>query len=237
VNDYRLLSHRLDEDQPNWPGAPGLRRIPSLRLAAGDLANTHVLEIYTHYGTHCDLPYHFLEDGVTLDRIDHRQFVFHRPYVLDLPLGDEQLITPDHLTGFAKEADADLLLLRSGFEAHRDDHDRYIHHGPGFSAAAATYLREAFPQVRAIALDWLSLCSLAHVDDGVDAHRMLLRADTKGQYVIIFEDVRMSTLEGARPVRVFALPLFIDGLDGSPVSILAEVEELAGVGELAGVEG
>lgn len=73
------LSHTLTTHEPNWPGAPGLAIRPAHRLEAGDIANTHVVEIYSHYGTHCDLPYHFLQDGRTLTDYDITDFAFTRP--------------------------------------------------------------------------------------------------------------------------------------------------------------
>ena len=52
---------------------------------------------------------------------------------------------------------------------------------------------------------------------------VLLTTDQIGAFVIIFEDVRVSALGPATPLRVLAMPLFVDGMDGSPCTILAEV--------------
>jgi len=218
------LSHRLDPDQPNWPGAPGLGVRAWSRINGGEVANTHVVEFYTHYGTHCDLPFHFLDDGVDMSALDHRDFIFDRPHLADLPLADRELITPAHLEPHeAGIAGADLLLLRSGFERHRTaDKGRYEYDGPGFTEEAARYLRR-FPDLRAIALDWLSLCAVSDQEPGVAAHRTLLRADGAGRFVTIFEDVGMAVLGDRVPCRVLALPLFIDGLDGSPCTVVAEL--------------
>lgn len=194
------------------------------RIGEGHLANTGIVEIYTHYGTHCDLPYHFLDDGVDMTALDHRDFIFDRPRVVDVPLGDRELVTAAHLEPHdAAIAGADLLLLRSGFERHRaSDRHRYEHDGPGFADDAARYLRR-FPDLRGVGLDWLSLCAVSNQDPGVAAHRTLLRADDAGRFVTIFEDVALSALDGATPARVLAMPLFIDGLDGSPCTVVAEL--------------
>jgi kynurenine formamidase len=219
-----LLSHRLDSDQPNWPGAPGLTVRAWSRISGGEVANTGVVEIYTHYGTHCDLPFHFLDDGADMTALDHRDFIFDRPHLVDLPLAERELVTPAHLEPHAAGiSGADLLLLRSGFERHRAaDRHRYEHDGPGFTDEAARYLRQ-FPGLRGVALDWLSLCAVSDQEPGVAAHRTLLRADAAGRFVTIFEDVGMTALGGIAPTRVLALPLFIDGLDGSPCTIVAEL--------------
>lgn len=218
-----LLSHRLDSHQPNWPGAPGLTCTPCHRMDKGDIANTHVLEIYNHYGSHCDLPYHFQPGGKTIDAVSVEDFVFSTPCVVDVPLGEDELLTEGHL---AERADLvrghDLLLLRSGFEANRHDIERYVHHGPGFTAGAARYLRSAFPGLRGIGIDWLSVIAMCAQDEGAEAHQVLLADNADRQFVVIFEDVRVSALNGYQPSRVYALPLFVAGLDGSPCTIVAE---------------
>ncbi len=218
-----LLSHRLDENQPNWPGAPGLRLRPSHQIAAGDIANTHVIEIYSHYGSHCDVPYHFLSDGATMTDLDLDDFVFERPLLLEVPLADDELLTPGHLRPYESQiARADLVLLRSGFQQHRDARERYESHGPGFSADTAAFLRQAGPSLRGVALDWLSVCAVQNPDPGVEAHKELLRS-VGHQSVLIFEDVDLAALGDHSATRVWAMPLFIDGLDGSPCTIVAEV--------------
>jgi kynurenine formamidase len=217
-----LLSHRLRPEGPNWPDAPGMVIDPCHRMDAGDIANTHVIHVYSHYGTHVDVPYHFISDGASLTDLGPDDFVFDAPVVIDVPLGDDELMERCHLEVHADViAEADLLLVRSGFEAFRDDRQRYERSGPGFSVEAALRLREFAPRLRAVALDWLSLCAFAHVDAGVLAHRILLAAPAP---VLIYEDVALSALQHHRPVRVWAPPLFIDGLDGSPVTMIAEVD-------------
>jgi arylformamidase len=218
------LSHRLDDTQPNWPDAPGLRLAPQHRIDHGDVANTHVLSIYSHYGSHVDLPYHFLPYGARMASYDLEDFVFEAPVVLSMPLGDQDLVTAEMINRYRDQVDgADLVLFRSGFEAHRDDRLRYVQRGPGFSQAAADAVRRQWPTVRAIGLDWLSLCAIAHVQDGVDAHRTLLQPDDEGRSVLIFEDLRLASLDGLTPLRVWALPLLVDQLDGAPCTVAAEV--------------
>lgn len=217
------LSHRLNENQPNWPGAPGLTRRRNHTIDGGDIANTHVVEVYTHYGSHCDVPYHFLPNGRTLSELDVEDFTFDRPVLIDVPLTEDELLRPEHLEPHAERiAEADLLMIRSGFQQHRSQVEHYQSRGPGFSDEAATFVRRVNPSLRGVAMDWLSVCALNHVDEGVGAHRTLL-AEVDGTFTLIFEDVDLAALADHVPRRVFALPLFIDGLDGSPCTIIAEV--------------
>lgn len=216
------LSHHLNTEQPNWPGAPGLTVRPAHQMANGDVANTHVVEIYTHYGTHCDVPSHFISGGRTLTDFSIEDFIFDSPVLLDLKLADDELVQVSHLEPHLSEIEqADLLILRSGFEHRRSDLARYVAHSPGFSSDAAEFLRERVPSLRGIAMDWLSLCALAHVEEGLEAHRVLLE-DRDGNVVLIFEDVALAKVPG-QVSRVWALPIFVEGLDGFPCTIIAEV--------------
>lgn len=219
-----LLSHVMDEHQPNWPDSPGLTVRPRDRIANGDVANTNVIEIYSHYGTHVDVPWHFIDSGRRLSDLPIDAWVFDRPVLVDLPLQPEELITGDHLMAHAEQIRGhDMVLIRSGHERHRADFPLYEHHGPGWSVDGARVLRAEFPEVRAVALDWLSLCAVQHVEEGIGAHRVLLD-DADGSFVLIFEDVKISALGDLPPSRVYALPLMINGLDGAPCTVVAETE-------------
>jgi arylformamidase len=197
---------------------------PVKRLAAGGTSNTSLLHLHSHVGTHVDAPRHFFPDGMTISDLPIDAFVFDRPAVLDLHLGESDLVEPGDLEQrHAMITNADLLILRSGFESTRADHERYEKRGPGFSVGAARYIRQSLPLVRGIAVDWISLSAWAHVDEGRAAHRILLGDEPSGTPVLIFEDVHAAALGGAAPKRVLAFPLRITGLDGCPCTIVAEI--------------
>jgi kynurenine formamidase len=230
---YALLSHPVAPDGPNWPGAPGLTLRRLHRIDQGDAANTHVFELYSHYGTHVDGPYHFNPEGARLSELPLETFIYDRPSVFDLSLDDCWLIREEDLANAVIDPEADLLIIRSGFERHRVDRPRYEMRGPGFSAAAARHLRDTYPTLRAIALDWLSLAAFEQADEGVEAHRELLGRQRGDRAILVYEDVRVSGLAGRTPSQVIALPLFIEGLEASPCTIIARVDGEAGTGEPA----
>jgi kynurenine formamidase len=183
-----------------------------------------VLSIYTHYGTHVDLPWHFLAEGRTMTGFDIVDFVFENPAIVDIPQPEDGLVTAD-LLGPALESapmDPDILLLRSGLEQQRGSKEVYEREGLGLDAEAARLLRDRSPALRAIGMDWLSLCSLRHVEAGVEAHRVLLD-DRDRAPILIIEDMRLEPVGDLRLRRVIAAPLFVDGLDGSPCTVLGEV--------------
>jgi arylformamidase len=197
---------------------------PVKRIDAGGTSNTSLLHLHSHVGTHVDAPRHFFQGGMTITDLPIDAFAFDRPAVVDLHLGEGDLVGPGDLEQRrAQIAGCDLLILRSGFESTRADHDRYEKRGPGFSVGAARYIRQSLPAVRGIAVDWISLSAWAQVDEGRAAHRILLSDEPNGRPVLIFEDVRASALGDAAPKRVLAFPLQISGLDGCPCTIVAEI--------------
>ncbi len=53
-----------------WPGDAGFELKPTGSLTDGGPVNTTSLSFSAHTGTHVDAPYHFTEDGMTLEQID-----------------------------------------------------------------------------------------------------------------------------------------------------------------------
>jgi len=221
---YRVrMSHRLDPQQPAYPGSPRLRVIQQDRMSNGDPTNSRIVHLPTHFGTHVDLPDHFVEGGANMTAFDLDDFSYVAVTLVDVHVSPSSLITAESLSTVVGGAGptSDLVLLRSGFEAHRGDRHAYEHDGPALSAEVAEWLVSGFPMMRAVAIDWLSLCSPTHFTEGADAHRTLLGRG----HSVVFEDVRMSALNGRLPQRVSAFPLLVEGLDGSPVTMIGEFDD------------
>ncbi len=53
-----------------YPGDPKPERQILSSTASGDLYNLTAFSMCAHNGTHIDAPFHFLEDGVTVDQMD-----------------------------------------------------------------------------------------------------------------------------------------------------------------------
>ena len=54
---------------PTFPGDPRFEMEFAHRIADGKPYNVAYLKMGAHAGTHVDAPYHFLEDGMTVDRL------------------------------------------------------------------------------------------------------------------------------------------------------------------------
>ena len=73
---FQLLSYPLSNNAPVWPGnLPAAQTEAFSSIAKGDTANTTVLHLFSHSGTHLDAPYHFHstmnkgERAITIDEV------------------------------------------------------------------------------------------------------------------------------------------------------------------------
>lgn len=58
-----------------FPGDPQPKREVMLKIADGAICNLTALSMCAHNGTHVDAPYHFLDDGKTIDQVDLERFI------------------------------------------------------------------------------------------------------------------------------------------------------------------
>lgn len=58
-----------------YPGDPSPEKEIKLRIDEGAVCNLSALHMCAHNGTHVDAPYHFINDGETIDQVDLSRFV------------------------------------------------------------------------------------------------------------------------------------------------------------------
>ena len=212
---YQILSYPIKEGQPTWPGNPAFSLEPHTSIAGGDTANTCTIHLFNHYGTHLDGPMHFYGKGIPLDQVPFGQFFFHKPLLLDIPKEPGAKLMPD-------VKDADLLLIRTGFSKYRREKpDLYENNGPAVSSRLARYLQDNMSHLKALALDFVSLASYSDTKDGDLAHQIMLGM-YHNRYICIIEDVNMEGLPSGFLKNAAAVPLIIEGIDSSPVTMWAE---------------
>lgn len=223
---YRLLSYPIHDAAPGWPGNPKVKVEPQEALSHGDPANMSTIVLFNHFGSHMDGPKHFNDRGPNLHQLPLHTFIYERPFLLDLPKSFGELIRKEELEQAQDDIlQADLLIIRSGFAAERSrDPERYAAEGVGISSEACRYLIETFDRLKAIAIDWISLASYAHLADGILAHEYLLGKYHAGKYICIIEDLNFHELRSGELRKVFALPLLVEGIDSAPVTVVAECD-------------
>ncbi len=199
-------------------GMRGVAIEPHTRIVP-DGYNTTNLHLYSHSGTHMDAPLHFLDGGSTIER---------------WPLG--QLVGPAHVINLSSVAPhglhtvADLLphadkvtpgcrlLLRTDWSLHADLPD-YRPDMPRISAELARWLVE-----RGVALVGVETPSVASLRPENKAELTAVHQILLGGNIVIVESLTNLRELRQETVEFIALPLKIDGGDGSPVRAVA-IEE------------
>lgn len=217
------LSYPLSERTPFYKGLdkPSLERLYD--LSVGDTCNSFYLRTSNHAGTHVDGPLHFNALGRSIGDYDVNELVFTRPAIVDVPLAKSELIVPDRLVAVnSVRRDCDILLLRSGFGMYREQEHTYVEDAPGFSAAAARYMLDSLPELKALAMDFVSAAAMKHMQEGCDAHRVFLGCrGYSDRTVLLVEDVLLPS-DLTAPSRVIVVPWRFEGLDSAPCTVLAE---------------
>lgn len=220
------LSYPLEAFVPAYgdPRAPlGIETVRSLEH--GDSCQVHAFTMQNHWGSHVDAPAHFFGDGVRAAALPASNWYFTSPWVLDLPLQDDQIVRAEDLGDIPPGTD--LLLLKSGF-SHCRGSERYSRSNPGFSPEAGLFLRQHHPGVRAIGFDFVSLSPFADRELGRAAHRAFLDPQSSGRPILILEDLDLS-LELAALQAVLVSPLRIMALDSAPCTVWGFFSDAGGV--------
>ena len=221
---FILLSYPLGVDTPLFGKNPpnGFKKIDS--IDKGDQCNSTLMTIFNHTGTHIDGPYHFDKKGKRIADYDIEDFIFDRPRLIEVPKGEDEAIRfEDMQDNESAIQSCDLLLVRTGFYQRRGKQS-YVDKNPWIDNEAAAFLRE-HNNLKAVAIDAISISSYSHLRIGEETHRILLSRDLyPSEPKLIIEDMKLS---GALKTmkRVFVIPIFVKGVDSAPCTIFAEIED------------
>jgi kynurenine formamidase len=85
------------------------------------------------------------------------------------------------------------------------------------------FIRRSFKNLRAIGIDSISVGSHRHPNEAMETHRLLLGKESLASPpVMIIEDLNLGAIKGPAK-RLFAIPLFLQGVDGMPCTVFVEV--------------
>ncbi|WP_421909012.1 cyclase family protein [Methanolacinia petrolearia] len=195
--DYIDITIPLSEKTPVFPGDPEVRFNPLVR----DGFRLTSIELSSHSGTHVDAPLHYIEGGLSVDRIPLGR-INGESIVVDLR-------GAGHSSGFITRGDipekingAKILILNTGFSPESSGMDRYM----SINIECAGYLADC--GYTCVVTDAPSIESF---DGDGTVHRILL-----GRDVYIIEMADLSHVSPGR-YHLYAIPLKLEGCDGSPV--------------------
>jgi kynurenine formamidase len=193
----------------------------------GDDVNTSKIMHYLHSGTHVDAPLHFYNKGQSIDKIPIVNFVYERPLVIHRSLNKSGLISSNDLKKCGDDIySADLLLFYTGYGRHRNNTAVYVDDFPALSGSVAQFIRTELLNVKAVAIDTLSIESaLGGPANHFEVHKTLLDGDLYNtRPLLIYEDVNIGIVADKTIQRIYAFPLRLRGLEASPVNMVAEID-------------
>jgi arylformamidase len=222
MSRYVWLSYPLDINGPRPPAIPQ-PELSDLYTVAKDGAAVQVLRVANHTGTHVDSPCHVVEGGTPITDFSPEEFIFARPVVIDLQLEDAQVVQPEHLEPHIEPLQqADIALFRFGYgKVRAEDPQRFSTQCPGFGIESAQWLRDRCPNLRALGMDVPSVATIAHLEETMSCHNVLLEGE--GRRFLIIEEMSLADeLETLREVRL--CPWLVVGMDSGPCSIVGVLD-------------
>jgi kynurenine formamidase len=220
--DRRYLSYLLDENTPTYGNRNRFVCEKRSDISKGDVANDSTIITTVHIGTHIDMPYHFFEEGQTIESfgIDY----FSSEQVLFIDLDPEGLIIKEELIAvlerIEKKSVYEFLIVKTGI-CHQRDQEVFWRSNYGFDPSVADYLRQTFPRIRIIGFDSISVSSFENRMLGREAHRSFLNPQAP---ILILEDMDLTSLTSRSEInRMEIVPLRIAQCDGLPCTVLAEI--------------
>lgn len=199
MSDFIDISVAIRSDAVVYPGDPALEveRIADIGTS-GDYRLTR-LGWTTHFLTHLDAPSHFIPDGQTIDQIPLHRFTGDTLVVETTGRTIQPSIIPEDFWGMN-------ILFKTSRDFNYSRRTFWTEH-PYIGIEAARLLVER--RVNLVGIDYLDIERCGDVS--YPAHRELL-----GHGVLILEGIDLSKVEPGRYI-LLALPLKIEGADGSPV--------------------
>lgn len=220
------LSVKLSETLPRYDETiPKCVFQPYTTIKNGDYNNQTVISVFSHSGSHVDAPYHFCLQGKSIEEVDIADFIFTRALFINVETGKGGRIPVERLRGTPGLEQADILLLYTGYSRYCDNEPVFRDDFPALTLETCRFLREELPELKAIALDTMSVDGTDGYETGFANHHMLLEMrEDNMRPILIYENMNFTPIIGCRDFfKVYGIPLRMKGLDASPVTMVAEL--------------
>ncbi|MGE3936884.1 MAG: cyclase family protein, partial [Rhodospirillaceae bacterium] len=183
---------------------------------------TSRLEILTHIGTHIDAPAHFLEDGWTIDKVPLDRIVKRGRIIPLKHVAAGAAVTADDILATGVDFDDSVIpILQTGWTDRAWDTDAFWQDTIYMDLSVSRLLVER--GVSAVAIDFFPEIPFWRMPRDPTLppgpnHRALL-----ANKCIIIQMVANVDAIGADDFTLCAVPLALEGLDGSPARVFAMV--------------
>ncbi len=176
MNPKRIydLSQPVFTNCPQYPDEnPRPAQVRLFYMLAVQGVNKEIVEISTHTGTHCDAPFHFFENGKTIDEVPLDTYVGPAT-ILDLRSKTPgSAIERADVERFADRiAEGDIVLLNTGWGHKRANTAEFLTKYVYLGGEAAQYLVDR--GVKGVGIDAVSLGGYKDPSKAVPAHKVML---------------------------------------------------------------
>ena len=217
--NHLYLSYLLNENTPIYGGEKAIYIENRSEMSKGDSSNTKYLKFPNHSGTHIDFPNHFSDSGKKSESYEASFWFTSKITVVKYLAKDEEIINQNCFDIQKISANTEFLIINTEFYKRRKE-KAYWNNNPGLSPELASNLKKQCPNLRFIGFDFISLTSYQNRILGRKAHVEFLIKNE----ILLIEDMDLSNIDGINIKSVTALPLLMEGLDGAPISIIANYE-------------
>ncbi len=203
------ISLKLSGETVRWVNSPPFELTERRRMSSGDPNPSSAVNMSVHSGTHIDAPFHFVEEGPTIDQLPLERFIGP---ALVCAVETERYITKEHVAGIRLEGATRVLFkTRNSGLLHQREYD------PDFAAFSVEAAQALVEQgVELVGLDYLSV---AHADQQVPVHRAFL-----DHGVVLLEGIDLSEVTPGR-YELMCLPIPLRDSDGAPCrAVLRDLE-------------
>lgn len=201
------ITRSLKNGMPVWPGdTPFSYRISS-SLADNGSANVGELNMSTHTGTHVDAPFHFAQEGKKINELDLSLYIGK---ALVIEIAHKEFITEKDLQNHDIQG-VRRLLIKSG---SWPDAETFPQNYTCIAPESAHYLASAGVQLLGVESPSV---------DPLDSKDMLAHHALNGAGIFILESIDLNEVETGE-YELIAMPLKIEGADGSPVRAVLRKE-------------
>lgn len=182
-------------------------RIESTKEFAQDKTRESLITLGSHTGTHIDAPAHFIEHGLTVDKIQLTHLIGNCR-LIDVSMCADK-ITAHDLEKHNVQAH-EIILLKTSNSAHAVT----ANFEPNFvylSAEAAEFLAQK--KIKTVGIDYLGI---ERNQPGHETHQKLLSVG-----IVIIEGLRLGHVDEGL-YNLICLPLLLPGLDAAPARAILE---------------
>jgi len=221
------LSYILDEDTPTYGNRNNFICNKKSDISKGDIANNSSISTTVHIGTHIDMPYHFYENGQTIEDFDIDFWFFKQDEILfiELSIDNDKFIIKDELISELEKIknikNYRFLIVKTGI-CYKRDKKEFWEKNYGFHPDIAIYLKENFPNIKIFGFDSISVCSWQDRMLGRESYKAFLDPNNP---ILLLEDMDLRYIDKNTIFsNIIISPLRIKDCDGLPCSIVAGVD-------------